>query len=46
MIAPTIASSAYTVDSSPVAKPARMVVAGPVSDASAISRTGLYWVAV
>ncbi len=46
MIAPTIASTAYTVDSSPVEKPDRIVVVGPASEASAISWTGLYSVAV
>src|SRR6185503_11031213 len=37
---------AHTVDSRPVANPARMVVAGPVCEASAISCTGLRLVEV
>ena len=41
MIAPATARSAHTVDSIPTANPERMVVAGPVWDASAISCTGL-----
>jgi hypothetical protein len=41
MIAAPITRIAHTVDSSPEEKPDRMVVAGPVVEDSAISRTGL-----
>ena len=37
---PAITRMAHTVDSSPVANPDRIVVAGPVSEDSAISFTG------
>jgi hypothetical protein len=40
-IATTIAMIAHTDDSSPMAMPARVVVAGPVLADSAISRTGV-----
>src|SRR2546425_11314699 len=46
MIAPPITRMAHTVDSSPVANPDRIVVAGPVNDDSAISLTGLRLVEV
>src|SRR5206468_12305675 len=36
----------HTVDSRPIANPDRIVVAGPVTVASAISWTGLYFVSV
>ena len=41
-----ITSSAQTLDSMPTARPERMVVAGPVSVESTISRTGLWRVEV
>jgi hypothetical protein len=44
--APTMMMSDHTVDSSPTEKPARIVVAGPVCVASAISCTGLCFVSV
>ena len=45
-IAPARISAEQTVDSSPIEKPDRIVVAGPVSVDSAISWTGLNFVSV
>ena len=45
-MAPARISAEYTVDSIPMEMPARIVVAGPVTVASAISCTGLYFVSV
>ena len=39
-------STDHTVDSRPIEKPDRIVVAGPVTVDSAISWTGLYFVSV
>jgi hypothetical protein len=44
--APAMMRTAHTVDSRPTENPDRIVVAGPVFVASAISRTGLYFVSV
>ena len=46
MTAPAITRTDQTVDSSPMENPARIVVAWPVTVASAISRTGLCFVSV
>ncbi len=45
-MAPARISAEYTVDSRPVEMPDRIVVAGPVTVASAISCTGLNFVSV
>jgi hypothetical protein len=45
-MAMAMAITAYTELSMPLAVPARIVVAGPVSAAAAISCTGAWWVAV
>ena len=45
-MAPARISAEYTEDSRPIEMPDRIVVAGPVTVASAISCTGLYFVSV
>ena len=46
IIAPAMMSADHTVDSSPIEKPDRIVVAGPVTVDSAISWTGRNFVSV